>query len=167
MLQKYTILLFEKYTADIMGCTSVRFVDYMMGAVGMLPNIFSYCFVGASVEHIYELSSLNPRSNELILVLTVTGLVLILVTFFYIAWIAKKEIKKLSDEIDEEQLRLQNRCILDEEQSGSDDDDCNGNIIIDDDMIFKDVIDVDSESDINLMISEVEEDDEKQSETDI
>lgn len=108
-----------------MGCTSVLFIDFLMGGIGMVPNIFAYCFVGASVERIVEVTALDAGSNQNLLILTVVGLIMILIAFSYIAWIAKREIQSLTDETNEERERLQNIDDIDDDindgNSSSDD----------------------------------------------
>jgi len=79
-----------------MGLTSVRFMDYLLACVGILPNFFVCCLLGGSLHHIYELSQIDITKNIPLLVGTIVGIVLVFALLVYGAKCIKKELDKIS-----------------------------------------------------------------------
>merc|ERR1719461_1632120 len=86
-----------------MGLTSVRFMDYTMASVGILPNFFVCCLVGSSIHHIYQLSQIDVLSNIPLLCVTIAGIVSIICLIFYGTKAIRKELKKISMQMKQEQ----------------------------------------------------------------
>lgn len=87
-----------------MGFSSVLFRDYCLGAVGMIPNIFAYVYLGASINNIYEISTVNPKNSEFLLGITIGGCIILVITIFYFFWMARKELRRIAKQIRQESM---------------------------------------------------------------
>eukprot|EP00485_Elphidium_margaritaceum_P008400 CAMPEP_0202693094 /NCGR_PEP_ID=MMETSP1385-20130828/7305_1 /ASSEMBLY_ACC=CAM_ASM_000861 /TAXON_ID=933848 /ORGANISM="Elphidium margaritaceum" /LENGTH=414 /DNA_ID=CAMNT_0049348733 /DNA_START=59 /DNA_END=1303 /DNA_ORIENTATION=- len=85
-----------------MGLTSVRFMDYTLASIGILPNFFVWCFIGASMHHIYQLSQIDITSNIPLLVITLVGFLFIVFIIFYGTKFIRRELAKISIEMKQE-----------------------------------------------------------------
>eukprot|EP01083_Nonionella_stella_P161683 529907_1 len=107
----------------LMGFSSVRFCDYCLGAVGMLPNIFAYVYLGASINNIYEISVLSPKNSRDLLIITVVGAVLLFFTVCYLAWMARKELRRITKRMRHDDIENARAPLtLDDESYNSDHD---------------------------------------------
>mmetsp|Transcript_4987 Transcript_4987/g.8453 ORF Transcript_4987/g.8453 Transcript_4987/m.8453 type:complete len:215 (+) Transcript_4987:3-647(+) len=88
----------------LMGFSSVTFGDYCLGAVGMIPNIFAYVYLGASIQNIYEISTVNPENSEFLLALTIVGVVILCISIFYFFWIARAELRRITKSLRQQQI---------------------------------------------------------------
>merc|ERR1712087_563574 len=79
-----------------MGLTSVRFMDYSMASIGILPNFFVCCLVGGSIHHLVQLSQIDILSNIPLLVSSIVGIVSVICLIFYGTRMIKKELAKIS-----------------------------------------------------------------------
>jgi len=99
--------------------TDVELKYFFWGNFGMIPDAITYCLVGASVETISELSSVNVSSNLRLLIITGIMTVVSLGGIIYVGCIAKRELVRMS-RIVENDLRERN---------------CNNNHVIDTDTV--------------------------------
>lgn len=88
----------------LMGFTSVQFIDYCLGSVGMIPNIFAYVYLGASIHNIYQISTVNPENSKFLLIITVLGVVILVCTIIYFFWMARNELRKITKQLREDAL---------------------------------------------------------------
>ena len=79
-----------------MGLTSVKFGDYSIAFIGMLPGTIAYCFIGGTIGAIGE--SVSIRDNPTILILTIVGTVLAIIGMIYLSFVAKKEFATIAAE---------------------------------------------------------------------
>eukprot|EP01084_Bolivina_argentea_P036134 66886_1 len=86
-----------------MGLTSVRFIDYFLASIGILPNFFICCLIGGSLHHIYQLSQIDIMNNIPLLIITIVGIVFIACLIFYMTRFIKKELAKISIQMKQEQ----------------------------------------------------------------
>mmetsp|Transcript_26207 Transcript_26207/g.41557 ORF Transcript_26207/g.41557 Transcript_26207/m.41557 type:complete len:434 (+) Transcript_26207:46-1347(+) len=86
-----------------MGLTSVRFMDYSMASIGILPNFFVCCLVGGSIHHIYQLSQIDITSNIPLLVVSCVGFAFVIFLIVYGTRFIKRELAKLSLQMKAEQ----------------------------------------------------------------
>ena len=88
--------------------TDVELKYYFWGNFGMIPDAIMYVLVGASVETITELSSVNVSSNLRLLIITGVLTILSLLGIIVVGCIAKRELTRLS-RIVENHLRERHR----------------------------------------------------------
>ena len=93
-----------------MGLTSVRFIDYSMAAIGILPNFFLCCLVGGSIHHIYQLSQIDITSNIPLLIGTIIGILFIIFLIIYGTRFIRRELAKISIQMKQEQDILSINC---------------------------------------------------------
>eukprot|EP01084_Bolivina_argentea_P312212 540508_1 len=111
----------------VMGFSSVSFTDYCFGSIGMLPNIFAYVYLGASIHNIYQISTVNPENSEYMLTITIIGVVVLIITILYFAWMARNELRRIAKEIRRENMNnltsdIENTPLtLDDEYNSNDD----------------------------------------------
>ena len=85
-----------------MGLTSVRFMDYTMASIGILPNFFICCFIGGSLHHIYQLSQIDISKNIPILLFSIFGICFVIFLIIYGTRFIKRELAKISIEMKQE-----------------------------------------------------------------
>jgi len=122
-----------------MGLTSVRFMDYTLASIGILPNFFVCCLIGGSIHHIYQLSQIDITSNIPLLIITIIGIIFIIFLIFYGTRFIRRELAKISIEMKQEKDILSSSdYINDDERNPLTEHDAinnknnNGNMSIDD-----------------------------------
>ena len=76
--------------------TDVELKYFFYGNFGMIPDAITYCLVGASLETISEISSVNVSSNLRLLIITGVMTLISLLGIIYVGCIAKRELTRLS-----------------------------------------------------------------------
>eukprot|EP01084_Bolivina_argentea_P157663 274723_1 len=90
----------------IAGTLSITFKAYCLGAIGMIPNVFIYVYIGGSMYNIYEISKMNLENSKSLLIVTIIGAVLLSIAIFYFIYIARKKLKEIEYEISEQSRSL-------------------------------------------------------------
>ena len=85
----------------VMGVTSVKFKDYAIGAVGMIPGTAVYVFVGTTIGNITEAASGEFEGGAVTLILLIVGTILAFVAIVYITIVVKRYLNKQLAESDE------------------------------------------------------------------
>ena len=81
-----------------LGASSVTFLDYTYGNIGLVPKQAFYIYIAISVGSVSEaLKKEQSNYTELIIILSI-GALLSIIAAVYLTIIAKKEIKKILDE---------------------------------------------------------------------
>jgi len=84
------------------GLTTVSLRDYCLALFGMLPGTIAYTFIGSSVSSIQNIASASKDNGGTgLLVFIIVGTVLAVGGMIYVGILAKREINKISDRLDE------------------------------------------------------------------
>ena len=86
----------------IMGVTSVKFKDYAIGGLGMIPGTIVYVFVGTTIGNIADAASGEFEGGTVTLVLLIVGTVLAFAAIIYITIVVKRYLNKQLAENDKE-----------------------------------------------------------------
>jgi len=81
-----------------MGVTGVKFRDYAIGGIGMIPGTIVYVFVGTTISSITDAATGNYESSPATLALLIVGSVLACVLIIYISILTKKYLQKNLDD---------------------------------------------------------------------
>jgi len=81
-----------------MGITSVKFKDYSLGSVGILPGTLAYAYFGTALGSISEAAQGETQGGGLELGFIIGGSVLALGAVFYVSYVAKKKINSIVEE---------------------------------------------------------------------
>mmetsp|Transcript_10570 Transcript_10570/g.15885 ORF Transcript_10570/g.15885 Transcript_10570/m.15885 type:complete len:301 (-) Transcript_10570:88-990(-) len=92
----------------VMGVSSVTFTDYCIGGLGMIPNIFAYAYLGATIQNIVEISTVNPENSKFLLCMTVVGAVILVITVGFIFYITRKELLRINKDLDKQHIDMEN-----------------------------------------------------------
>lgn len=89
-----------------MGATSVSFRDYVLGNFGLVPDAVMMCFVGSLLSSVYQIRdvehSLGRRERRDLLIFTVGGTVVAVLLFVYVTWVARREFRKMTQQMESE-----------------------------------------------------------------
>ena len=84
------------------GVTAVKFRDYCIACIAMLPGTILYVFLGASVGSLTEIGEDDEdspsNSRAVTITIIVAGIVFTLLAVLVAGWYAKKELAKIIDE---------------------------------------------------------------------
>ncbi|ETO15598.1 hypothetical protein RFI_21765 [Reticulomyxa filosa] len=94
---------------DAMGLTSVKFRDYCIAHIGMLPGTIAYCFLGSTLSSVSDAASTNSSKNTTVLIVLIVGSIIAFVGMLYVAFIAKKQFTQLAKEVEDEKNNNQNQ----------------------------------------------------------
>jgi len=78
----------------IMGVTAVKFWDYALGGLGMIPGTIVYVFIGTTISDIADAAAGKYDRGPAFLVLLIVGSILALVAIFYVSYVVKKYLDK-------------------------------------------------------------------------
>eukprot|EP01084_Bolivina_argentea_P283985 486541_1 len=104
----------------IAGALSITFKHYCLGAIGMIPNVFVYVYIGASINNIYQISTMDVVNSEVIFILTIVGAVLLIIAMLYFAYIARNKLREIEQEISRQSIS--SITSIDEDEYHSNDD---------------------------------------------
>lgn len=82
----------------IMGVTSVKFWDYALGGLGMIPGTAVYVFIGTTISNIADAAAGKYEKGTAFLVLVIVGTILAFVAIIYISYVVKKYLDKTLEE---------------------------------------------------------------------
>ncbi len=78
----------------VLGITSVSFLDYFVGSVGMIPGTIMYVYFGSLLGDIASIGSKNPPSNTILhWVIQIIGFTATIVVTVYVTKIAKEALE--------------------------------------------------------------------------
>ena len=78
----------------IMGVTSVKFKDYALGGLGMIPGTIVYVFVGTTIGNISKAASGDFEGGTVTLVLLIVGTILAFAAIVYVSIVVKRYLNK-------------------------------------------------------------------------
>ena len=78
----------------ILGVTSVRFRDFAIGGIGMVPGAFVYVFIGTTIGSINEAVQGKFEHSNMSLIFLIAGSASALLAIIYIAVVVKKYLKQ-------------------------------------------------------------------------
>ena len=78
----------------ILGVTSVRFRDFAIGGIGMLPGAFVYVFIGTTIGSINEAVQGKFEHGNTFLIFLIAGSISALIAIIYISVVIKKYLKQ-------------------------------------------------------------------------
>ena len=78
----------------ILGVTSVRFRDFAIGGIGMVPGAFVYVFIGTTIGSINEAVQGKFEHSNAFLVFLIVGSISALLAIIYISVVIKKYLKQ-------------------------------------------------------------------------
>ena len=79
----------------VMGATPVKFKDYLLGCVGMLPGVVAFVYFGSVLCSITEASQGEFEGGVLELVILILGAVAAVGAIAYLTFVAKKQIRSI------------------------------------------------------------------------
>ncbi len=82
----------------LLGLTKVRFVDYMIGHLGMLPGTLLYVYIGKVAAELANLGVEDAGRSPAEIAFLVFGLVVTLVVTLFITRVAKRALQESTDE---------------------------------------------------------------------
>ncbi|CAM9496249.1 unnamed protein product, partial [Chrysoparadoxa australica] len=86
----------------IMGLTRVKFRDYVIGCLGMIPGTVAYCFIGSTAGGLLggeeEMMEESGSGRTVQIVVLVVGLVATFIAVFLLSWYAKKALNKVREQ---------------------------------------------------------------------
>ena len=78
------------YFNYVMGITSVSFVHYAVGTIGILPGSIVYVFIGTTIGSIQDAASGNYDAGPAGLIFLIVGSILACVAIIYVSIVVKK-----------------------------------------------------------------------------
>ena len=78
----------------ILGVTSVRFRDFAIGGIGMVPGAFVYVFIGTTIGSINEAVQGKFEHGKAFLIFLIAGSMSALLAIIYISVVIKKYFKQ-------------------------------------------------------------------------
>ena len=78
----------------ILGVTSVRFRDFAIGGIGMLPGAFVYVFIGTTIGSINDAVQGKFEHSNMSLIFLIVGSASALLAIIYLAVVVKKYLKQ-------------------------------------------------------------------------
>ena len=82
----------------IMGVTSIKFKDYSLSHIGMLPDSFLMSFIGATIDAFVEIASVGIENNLTIFISTIVGTIVTFIGMVYVGYKSKQEFIKMKHE---------------------------------------------------------------------
>ena len=82
----------------MMGITGVKFWDYAIGGLGMLPGTIVYIFLGTTISNIADAASGNYEQGTASLVFIIVGTILAFIAIVYISCVVKKYLNEKLEE---------------------------------------------------------------------
>ena len=109
-----------------MGFSGVKFSDYCLGAIGMIPNIFAFVYLGASIHNIYQISTVSAENSKFLFGITIAGTIIIIFAIIYFAWMARNELRKIAKQLRMERMNdltsdIENTPLNDTDYNSEDD----------------------------------------------
>jgi uncharacterized membrane protein YdjX (TVP38/TMEM64 family) len=78
----------------MLGITSVKARDYIIGMVGMLPGTLVYVFIGTTISDIADTAKGKSENNTVILVFLIVGSILGCAGIVWISVVAKRKLNE-------------------------------------------------------------------------
>ena len=78
----------------ILGVTSVRFRDFAIGGIGMVPGAFVYVFIGTTIGSINEAVQGKFEHSNAFLIFLIIGSISAFLAIIYISIVIKKYLKQ-------------------------------------------------------------------------
>ena len=78
----------------ILGVTSVRFRDFAIGGIGMVPGAFVYVFIGTTIGSINEAVQGKFEHSNAFLIFLIVGSISAFLAIIYISVVIKKYLKQ-------------------------------------------------------------------------
>ena len=78
----------------ILGVTSVRFRDFAIGGIGMVPGAFVYVFIGTTIGSINEAVQGKFEHSNAFLIFLIIGSISAFLAIIYISVVIKKYLKQ-------------------------------------------------------------------------
>ena len=81
----------------LMGITDIKFKDYLIGSVGMIPGTIVYVFIGTTLSSIAEASKGgkgNESTDTVLLVMAILGSILACGGIIWISIVAKRHLNR-------------------------------------------------------------------------
>ena len=78
----------------VLGVTSVKFCDFAIGGIGMIPGAFVYVFIGTTIGSISDAVKGKFEHSNMFLTFLIVGSASALIAIIYIAVVIKRYLKQ-------------------------------------------------------------------------